>query len=166
MILVQYFKDYWSEYKIFKGVIMSVPTTFKRKVITYFILILVAFLLGFVPMGLNSYKHSRNLSKVENQLNLVRIENALASSAIDARRGDYESARQAVSNFYTSLQSDTDKGKNSSFTQVQRESIKQLINNRDEIITLIARSDPASADRLSDLFVSYREIMNNKEGIE
>jgi hypothetical protein len=35
-----------------------------------------------------------------------------------------------------------------------------LFAGRDEIITLLARSDPAVADRLSDLYASFRKITN------
>jgi hypothetical protein len=48
----------------------------------------------------------------------------------------------------------------SSFSQIQREGMQPLFTGRDEIITLLSRGDPASADRLSDLYVSYRQIMN------
>ena len=36
-------------------------------------------------------------------------------------------------------------------------------SQRDEIITLLARSDPAAADRLSDLYVSYRQAMTGAQ---
>jgi hypothetical protein len=75
-------------------------TPFMRRVIIYAVLLLVVFLLGFVPMWLKSRECSSSLSKAEHQLNLARIQNALASAAIDARRGDYELARQAASNFF------------------------------------------------------------------
>ena len=39
--------------------------------------------------------------------------------------------------------------------------MQPLFAGRDEIITLLARSDPASADRLSDLYVAYRKVMNS-----
>ena len=48
----------------------------------------------------------------------------------------------------------------SNFTKAQRQNMQPLFAGRDEIITLLARSDPASADRLSDLYVAYRKIMN------
>jgi hypothetical protein len=38
--------------------------------------------------------------------------------------------------------------------------IQPLFTGRDEIITLLSLSDPAPADRLSDLYVSYRGSMN------
>jgi hypothetical protein len=36
--------------------------------------------------------------------------------------------------------------------------MQPLFAIRDEIITLLARSDPAAADKLSDLFVAYRKL--------
>jgi len=38
--------------------------------------------------------------------------------------------------------------------------IDQGFADRDEFITLLARNDPVSADRLSELFVAYPKIMN------
>jgi hypothetical protein len=36
------------------------------------------------------------------------------------------------------------------------------MNDRDNLITLLARSDPASADRLSDLYLSYQKAMGGQ----
>jgi hypothetical protein len=104
-----------------------------RRAVIYAVLFLVVFLVGFVPMWFKVRECSSSLSQAENTLSMAKMENALASAAIDARRGDYEPARQSASDFFTSL--------------------------RAEIDNLISRSDPASADRLSDLYVSYRRIM-------
>ena len=50
----------------------------------------------------------------------------------------------------------------SALSQAQREGVQALFKQRDEIITLLARGDPAAADRLSDLYVSYRKIMKER----
>ena len=135
-------------------------THWMRRVIIYAALLLIAFLLGFVPMWLTSRESSSRLSEAEHQLSLAQMQNALASAVIDARRGEYESARLAASNFFTSLRAEIDRGDASAFSLAQREGVQPLFTRRDEIITLLARSDPASADRLSDLYVSFRKIMN------
>ena len=122
--------------------------------------LLVIFLLGFVPMWLKARSATSNLVETEHQLILVKMQSNLASAVIDARRGDYEPARQAASQFFTSLRAEIDKGDTSNFTQAQRTGLQPLFAGRDEVITLLARSDPASAERLSDLFVAYRKIMN------
>ena len=122
--------------------------------------LLVAFLLGFVPMWLKARTANNTLMEAEHQLVLTRMQNDLSAAVIDARRGDYEPARQAASRFFTSLRAELDKASSSNYTQAQREAMQPLFAGRDEVITLLARSDPASADRLSDLFVAYRKIMS------
>lgn len=131
-----------------------------RRWIIYGGVALVVFLLGFVPMWLKSRAATSKLAEAEHQLTLVRMQNNLASAVIDARRGDYEPARQAASQFYKSLSAELDKGDASNFTKVQRDGVQPLLAGRDEVITLLARSDPASADRLSDLYTAYRKSMN------
>jgi hypothetical protein len=139
-------------------------TSLMRRVIVYavplLLVFLLGFLLGFVPTWLKSRECSSSLSEAEHQLSLAMIHNALASAVIDARRDDYESARQAASDFFTFLQAETDRGADSVLSQAQREGIQPLLSRRDEIITLLARGDAASADLLSDLYVLYRKLVN------
>ena len=131
-----------------------------QRYVIYFGVLLVVFLLGLIPMWLKARTAANSLAETERQLLLCKMHGDLASAVIDARRGDYEPARQAVSRFFTSLSADTDKGASSSYTEAQRNSMQPLFAGRDELITLLARNDPASADRLSDLFVAYRKVMN------
>lgn len=131
-----------------------------QRFLIYAGVLLIVFLLGFVPMWLRARAASSSLVETEHQLILVRMQSSLASAAIDARRGDYEPARQAASQFFTSLQAELEKGDTSNFTPAQRQGLQPLFAGRDELITLLARSDPASADRLADLFVAYRKTMN------
>ena len=134
-------------------------TPLMRRFIIYAGVLLVVFLLGFVPMWLQARASAGRQADAERRLTLVEMQGNLASAAIDARRGDYEPARQAVSQFFTSLRAEIDKGDTSGFTQTQRAGLQPLFAGRDEIITLLARSDPASADRLSDLYVAYRKAV-------
>jgi hypothetical protein len=134
--------------------------TLLRRVVIYGGVLLVVFLLGFIPMWLKARQSANSLSEAEHQLTLVRMQSNLASAVIDARRGDYEPARQTASQFFTSLSTEIDKGDASAFTAAQRTGLQSLFTGRDEVITLLARSDPASADRLSDLYVAYRKVMS------
>ena len=60
-------------------------THFMRGVIVEAGLLLVVFLLGFVPMWLKSRESASRLSEAERHLNLARVQNALASAAVDRR---------------------------------------------------------------------------------
>ena len=121
--------------------------------------LLVVFLLGLIPMWLSARESSNQLDKVRRELKLLQIQNTLASAAVDARRAEYEPARQAASEFFVNLRAEMDLGNDSALTQAQRDRATQLFTQRDEIITLLARSDPVSSDRLSDLYVSYRRAI-------
>lgn len=132
-----------------------------RRIVIYGGVLLLVFLLGFIPMWLKARQSANSLAATERQLTLVRMQSNLASAVIDVRRGDYEPARQTASQFFTSLSAEIDKGDNSSFTPAQRTGLQALFTGRDELITLLARSDPASADRLSDLYVAYRKVMSS-----
>ena len=138
-------------------VVRSTPLA--RRFIIYAGVLLLGFLLGFVPVWLQARATAARLGDAERRLTLSVMQGDLSSAAIDARRGDYEPARQSASRFFTSLRAEIDKGDTSYFTQAQRAGTQPLLAGRDEIITLLARSDPASVDRLSEVYVAYRKAM-------
>jgi hypothetical protein len=95
----------------------------------------------------------------DQELTLATIQNTLASSAIDAQRGDYESARQAASDFFVALGNEVDKVSDSSLSQTQKGEMEALFTQRDDTISLLARNDPAVSARMATLYVSFREIL-------
>ena len=117
-----------------------------------------AFLLGFVPMWLVARTRANERDAAQQSLLLTELENMLAAAALQARRGDFEPAREAASTFYTNLQAQVDRSP-SVISAPQREMMQSLLAQRDQVITLLARADPASADRLADDYVSYRRTM-------
>jgi len=131
-----------------------------RRVIIYAAVLLLAFLLGFVPMWWSGRQCASSLAGAERQASLGKMQSSLGSAAIDARRGDYELARQAASDFFTVLRTETSKGVESALSQAQIEDLQPLLDERDQIITLLARGDVASAELLSNLYVSYRAMVN------
>jgi hypothetical protein len=65
-----------------------------------------------------------------------------------------------ASNFFTSLLEQVDQlGRSSDLPADRRESLRPLLNQRDEIITLLARNDPAATDRLTELYISFQTAM-------
>jgi hypothetical protein len=131
-----------------------------RRLVIYVALLLLAFLLGFVPMWIKSRECASRLAEAERQSSLARMENSLVSAAMDARRGDFETARVAASDFFTVLRAATSTDVDSALSQAQKDGARPLLAQRDQIITLLSRGDVASADLLSDLYVSYRELVN------
>ena len=155
--------------------VRSVPWT--RRLGSYAAILLVGFLIGFVPMWIRERASAKDISEaatradltrsadvlaagmVEQDLTRAALQAALASATIDAQRGDYESARQYASEFFTALRAEVDKGDGSALSPAQRDGVQPLFAVQDEVITLLARNDPAAAGRFSDLYVSFRELM-------
>jgi len=124
--------------------------------------LLLAFLIGFVPMWLNNRQLNRSLEERDRELRRGRIQNVLASAAIYARRGEYETARQNTSSFYTELAQEMDKGQNSILTEQERLAMNTVLSERDEMITLLSRNDPAAGERLSNVFVEYSNVTRGR----
>jgi hypothetical protein len=118
----------------------------------------VLFLLGFVPMWLSARERSEQRDAARRELRIARLENSLAFAAVSARRGQYELARRAASDFFTALRQEMDSAGESALTPDGRPAVRGLLERRDETITLLARNDPASAERLSDLYVAYLSV--------
>ncbi|CAN5369608.1 hypothetical protein BH20ACI2_BH20ACI2_17720 [soil metagenome] len=126
-----------------------------RKVVIVAAVLIVVFLLGLIPMWLTARDRGARLAETQRELKLAQLQNTIASGVIDARRGEYEPARQSASDFFTTLRAEIGHENDSALTQAQRAGITPLLTQRDEIITLLARNDPASAERLSDVYVAY-----------
>ena len=127
----------------------------------YALILLIGFLVGLLPMWLNAHRLAKELEATRPELRRIQMRSALSAAAVDARRGEYEPARKAMSDFFTALSGEIDRGEESALDQTQRDAVRPLLAQRDEIITLLARSDPAAADRLSDLDSAYRKATGN-----
>ena len=129
----------------------------------YALLLVIGFLLGLVPMWLSARRGAKELETTRAELQRSQMRSALSAAANDARRGDYELARKSMSDFFTALSTELDRGEASALDQAQQDAVRPLLTQRDEIITLLARSDPAAADRLSNLDAAYRKATGNAQ---
>jgi hypothetical protein len=129
-----------------------------RRILTLAALVVV-YLLGFVPNWLKLRDQTAQREKAEHALASMRLVKDLGSAAIDARRSEFEAARQEASAFFTGARFEIDAGDQSALTRQQRDALGMLLSPRDDLITLLARSDPASVDRLSTLYVAVRKIL-------
>ncbi len=118
---------------------------------------LALFLLGFVPMWLSANTAENDRDATQLTLRQATLQNSLATAALNARRGEYELSRQEASNFFTELRTEVEREKGS-FTSQQRDAIQPILAVRDETITMLARNDPASGERLSDLYFKLLQL--------
>lgn len=134
-----------------------------RRASLYLTALVVAFLSGFVPMWLQARMQLSETRALQQRINVMTLENTLAAAALLAGRGEYDSAREAMSRFYSDLSAQIDHP-NSMFGADQKAGLRAAFSDRDEVITLLARGDPASAERLATLYATQRPLLRQLPG--
>ncbi len=85
------------------------------------------------------------------------VKNLLMTAIVEARSGEYETGRQNASEFFTNLDAEIKKADEGNLTADEREKLKPVFTNRDSIITMLAQRDPASPERLMDIYAIYKQ---------
>jgi hypothetical protein len=124
----------------------------------YAAILLLVFLLGFIPTCFVARRRGFQRDTAQAALRISNLQNALGNAIVDARAGNYELARQGTSDFFSTLASEVE-GRGSIFNTAQETQLRFLLQERDDTITSLARSDPYSADRLTKLYNQYREAI-------
>ena len=132
-----------------------------KRVALYATIAVGFFLLGFLPMRFKAAQAIEQRDAAQRAVRLAQLQNTLAAAVIDVQQGDYEPARQLTSDFYTTLRRQVDMDNASLFGPVQREGLRSLLAERDELITLLARSDPTATARLVNVYSTYNKLANN-----
>lgn len=122
----------------------------------YALILLIVFLLGLVPMWMQKRQVSQELDTTQKQLHKSEIKALLTTAIVEAKRGEYEPARKATSDFFTRLNAEIEKGDESALTKEERDKLKSIFTNRDSTITMLAQRDQASTERLTDIYVNYQ----------
>ena len=139
---------------------MDTTNAAKQKLVKwgiFAIVLIIAFLLGFIPMWMKANDCADQNEITQKALTRSEISNLAATAIVDSRRGEYESARQNTSEFFTKLDAQVEKGESGAYPVVQNEKFKSVFTDRDAIITLLAQRDPASVERLTDIYLIYRQ---------
>lgn len=134
-------------------------TEFWQRLAIYGGVLIFVFLLGLVPAWLSERETARQREAAQANLRISQLQNRLATAAINARSGEYEPARVAASDFFTDLRAEVDR-EESAFNTRQLEAVKPILNERDELITLLARYDQAAVGRFMDLYLKYSQAIN------
>ena len=130
-----------------------------QRIALYLSLALGFFLLGFLPTWFKADTAIEQRDAAQREVRLRQLESALSAATIDVQRGEFEPARQTMSEFYTNLRVQLDARNNSIFSEMQRERLHTFLTERDDVITLLARSDSAAADRLFLMYSSYKKAV-------
>lgn len=119
----------------------------------------MVFLLGLVPMWWQYRAANQAHEATQKMLRKAEIKDMLLTAIVESRSGEYETARQNTSDFFTSLNAEIEKGDSGALGADQREKLKPIFANRDNMITLLAQRDPASVDRLTEIYAIYKQSL-------
>lgn len=115
----------------------------------------VAAIVGFGIGAIWQYTSARNyaqrLNSVEAEYTFQRLEATLGAATIEAQRGSFEIARQLASDFFTDLQAAANRA-----PEGQQQVVRDMLQNRDAMITALSRSDQQSGSMLAQLFTRFR----------
>ena len=125
---------------------------------TYAICFLVGLLIGLIPIGVRLFQVQRERDALQQQIRVAHLEMNLSSAAVLARHGDYTAAREAASRFFADARVAVD-GQDEALTAPQLAHLKAALADRDPIISLLSRGDPAAAERLTAMSVALRAAL-------
>jgi len=129
------------------------------RLLIYAAMLLLVFLLGFIPTCFIARRRGLERDTAQAALRRSNLQNSLGNAIVDARAGNYELARQGTSDFFSNLATEVER--DSIFNPAQETQLRTILQERDDAITSLARSDPYSADRLTKLYNQYREAITN-----
>jgi hypothetical protein len=132
------------------------PPTWPRRsqLKAYGIWFLAGLLIGLLPAGVRLIQTQGERDSLQQQLQVAHLEMNLASAALMARHGDYAAARDAASQFFSDAERAAADGDMLSAAQLAH--LQSALAERDALITLLARGDPAGAERATATYVAFR----------
>ncbi len=120
------------------------------------VLLLVAFLVGLIPQAMQKWEVQEELAVSQKHLRQAEIKGLLTTAIVEAKRGEYEPARQDTSNFFTRLDVEQKAAETERFLKTDEiPKLASIFAERDAIITMLAQRDPASVDRLTNVYINY-----------
>jgi hypothetical protein len=130
--------------------------------------ILISVGVGLLAFGLGAgWQYTRasdfqaELDASSRDLKFQRLQGALAAATIEAQRGRHERARQMASSFFSGLQEAIEEAPPSA-----SQAFREILSQRDAMITSLSRSDPEAAPLLGQLFTRYRIGLGEQAGPE
>ncbi len=114
-------------------------------------LLVVAFLIGFIPQWMRARSLQRELTAANHEVTMLDMGGRLAAALSESQRGNYERARQLMANFFSDLEGGIPGLEDAG----QRQALNAIMSERDEIITQLSRAEPEATTRLNMMYTRY-----------
>jgi hypothetical protein len=121
--------------------------------------LVVGFAIGFIWQNTAARGARGDTARVERELTFQQMQSALGAATVEAQRGSYELSRQLASGFFSSLQGNVERAPAGAAAE-----LRDILQQRDAMITALSRSDPQSGPMLAQLFLRFRSAMGEPVG--
>jgi len=122
--------------------------TTTQKTATALIILVVVFLLGFVPQYLEKRQVQRDLAISIEKIKLSELRDLAGLMMLEALRQNYGVAGDYSSQYFDKLRETSEAVNNSTL----KRSLQELLNKRDTVTAALSKADPASASQLQTIF--------------
>lgn len=119
---------------------------------------LLAFVIGFGWQYVRAERLNAALVESQRALAFQEIAVILGAATVEAQAGGHEEARRLASEAFTRLQ-----GVAAQLPPAVLPEAQTILAQRDEVITLLSRAEPASGTVLAELFERYRMAWGTEE---
>ena len=122
------------------------------------LLLVVAFLGGFIPQWIEARNLRTRLERMETQLQLANLHRLLGVASQEAQRNNYASAAEAAAQFFDQCATITRMG---SFEDEPRTrvALESYVQQRDTVMALLSAGDPAARERLAGMFLTMNGVL-------
>jgi hypothetical protein len=114
-------------------------------------LLIVAFLLGYVPAAISSRTTSQQRAEMERRLKVAELGSQLAMASYEAGRNNYANATQFSGKFFDGLPEIISQTSD----QGLKSKLQALLGRRDEITANLAQVDQSVKEKLAQLYADY-----------
>jgi hypothetical protein len=121
--------------------------------------LLVAFLCGLLLMAWVNRQAVRDRAVSAESIEQIELREQIASALVETYRGNYERARQTMSQVFTRVDATSHSG--SLRPEAGAEPLLTLLKDRDTIITLLARNEPSAGDAIYRVYTALRTTETN-----
>jgi hypothetical protein len=128
--------------------VLGEDMTAQQKTVTGLVILVLVFLLGFVPQYLEKRQIQSELAISSEKLKLSELRDLAAMMLLEVLRQNYGVARDYSSQYFEKLRETSEQVENSTV----KTSLQELLNSRDTVTAALSKADPASASQLQAIF--------------
>ena len=121
--------------------------------------LILAFLLGYVPSMISSRATEQKNVELEHKLKVAELGSQLAMASYEANRNNYANAAQFSSKFFDGSREIISETKD----QALKQKLPVMLARRDEITANLAQADPSVKEKLAQMYAEYFEATHTSK---